>query len=87
VTDDIRARSTDENRYFRRRQRPAADVADRIAALVRAGQRDEAVQVFLTEAVAVSPEMVAGMRTSGMWGWFTGLALGPLLTAFYQDEQ
>lgn len=56
------------------RARPPADLADRIAALVEGGQRDEAVEMFLTEAAAVPPEMVAGMRASGMWDWFTGLA-------------
>jgi pimeloyl-ACP methyl ester carboxylesterase len=54
--------------------RPPAGLADRIAALAGADQRDQAVEMFLTEAAAVPAEMVAGMRASGMWGWFTGLA-------------
>jgi pimeloyl-ACP methyl ester carboxylesterase len=57
------------------RSRPPADLADRIAALVEAGRRDEAVEAFLTEAAAVPPEMAAGLRgNAGMWGLFTGLA-------------
>jgi pimeloyl-ACP methyl ester carboxylesterase len=56
------------------RPRPPAGLADRIAALADSGQRDEAVELFLTEAAAVPPEVVAGMRASQMWGWFTGLA-------------
>jgi pimeloyl-ACP methyl ester carboxylesterase len=56
------------------RPRPAADLADRIAALAAADQRDEAVELFFAEGVAVPPEMIAGMRASQMWGWFTGLA-------------
>jgi pimeloyl-ACP methyl ester carboxylesterase len=60
---------TDDSRAW-----PRAGLADRIAALAAAGQRDEAVEAFLTEAVALPPEVVAGMRASEMWGLFTGLA-------------
>jgi pimeloyl-ACP methyl ester carboxylesterase len=56
------------------RPRPPAGLADRIAALADSGQRDEAVELFLTEAAAVPPEVVAGMRASQMWAWFTALA-------------
>ena len=56
------------------RPRPPADLADRIAALAGSGQRDEAVELFLTEAAAVPPPVVTGMRASEMWGWFTALA-------------
>jgi pimeloyl-ACP methyl ester carboxylesterase len=56
------------------RPQPLAGLADRIAALADSGQRDEAVELFLTEAAAVPPEVVAGMRASQMWGWFTALA-------------
>jgi pimeloyl-ACP methyl ester carboxylesterase len=30
--------------------------------------------LFLTENVGMPAEVVEGMRGSGMWGWFTGLA-------------
>ncbi len=56
------------------RARPAADMIDRIRALLAAGQRDEAAALFMTEQVGVPAEMVGGMRASEMWGWFTGLA-------------
>ncbi|HEY1622335.1 MAG TPA: alpha/beta hydrolase [Streptosporangiaceae bacterium] len=65
---------TDESVANGWRPRPAAGLADRIAALAQAGQRDEAVEAFLTQAAAVPPEMVAGMRAGAMWDWFTGLA-------------
>jgi pimeloyl-ACP methyl ester carboxylesterase len=56
------------------RPRPGDDLEDRIRALVAAGQRDQAAELFLAEAVGLPAEMVAGMRGSDMWGWFTGLA-------------
>jgi predicted esterase len=56
------------------RPRPSAGLADRIARLTDSGQRDEAVELFLTEAAGVPPQAVAGMRASQLWGWFTGLA-------------
>lgn len=45
----------------------AADLADRIEALVVTGQQDAAVELFLAEAVGVPPEMVAGMRAGEGW--------------------
>jgi pimeloyl-ACP methyl ester carboxylesterase len=57
------------------RPRPAADVVDRIQALIDQERRDEAVTVFLTEQVGVPAQAVAGMRTNQTtWGWFLGLA-------------
>jgi pimeloyl-ACP methyl ester carboxylesterase len=56
------------------RPRPAEDLADRLRALIREDKRDEAVTLFLTEGAGVPAEMVSGMRSSEMWGWFTGLA-------------
>jgi pimeloyl-ACP methyl ester carboxylesterase len=56
------------------RLRPPEDLADRIRALINEDKRDEAVTLFLAEGVGVPAEMVAGMRGSEMWGWFTGLA-------------
>jgi hypothetical protein len=53
---------------------PAADLLGRITALVGQGRRDDAAVLFLTEAVGVPAGMIDGMRTSDMWGWFTGLA-------------
>ena len=56
------------------RSRPPGGLADRIAALARAGQRDQAVEMFLTEVACVPAEQVAGMRAAPVWGWFTALA-------------
>jgi pimeloyl-ACP methyl ester carboxylesterase len=56
------------------RPRPAADVLDRLQALIDDGHRDEAAVLFLTEQVGVPAEMVQAMRASDSWGWFTGLA-------------
>jgi pimeloyl-ACP methyl ester carboxylesterase len=56
------------------RARPGDDLADRIQALIDQDQRDEAVALFLGEAIALPAEVVQGMRASQMWGWFTGLA-------------
>ena len=56
------------------RPRPAADVPDRLQALLDDGHRDEAAVLFLTEQVGVPTEMVQGMQASQSWGWFTGLA-------------
>ncbi len=56
------------------RPRPAADLLDRITALIGQGRRDDAAALFLAEAVGVPAEMIDGMRASEMWGWFTGLA-------------
>jgi pimeloyl-ACP methyl ester carboxylesterase len=56
------------------RPRPPSDLGDRLRALLALGQRDDAAALFLTESVALPPEMIAGMRASPMWGWFTALA-------------
>jgi pimeloyl-ACP methyl ester carboxylesterase len=56
------------------RPRPADDLADRLRALIDAGDRDQAAVLFLTENALMPPEVIDGMHGSGMWGWFTGLA-------------
>ncbi|GGS64767.1 alpha/beta hydrolase [Planobispora rosea] len=56
------------------RGRPGADLAERLQALIGQGRRDDAVELFLTEAVDVPAEAVAGMRNDQVWSWFTGLA-------------
>ena len=56
------------------RPRPAADLPDRIRKLVEEGNRDDAAALFLTEGTAAPPQVVAGMRASDSWGWFSGLA-------------
>jgi len=56
------------------RARPGVDLVDRLRALIDEGRRDDAVTLFLTEGVAVPPEMVQEMKASQVWGWFTGLA-------------
>ena len=55
--------------------RPGADLADRLTTLISQDRRDDAVTLFMTEAVGVPAEMVQGMRANPqMWGWFTNLA-------------
>lgn len=56
------------------RPRPAADLVERLVNLIDRDRRDDAVTLFLTEAVGVPAEMVEGMRADQVWGWFTGLA-------------
>jgi pimeloyl-ACP methyl ester carboxylesterase len=53
---------------------PGDDLAERLRALLGHGDRDGAVALFLTEAIAMPAEVIEGMRASQMWGWFTGLA-------------
>jgi pimeloyl-ACP methyl ester carboxylesterase len=56
--------------------RPAvpADLAARIAELVRTGQRSAAVELFFVAGVGVPPEMVARMKAMPMWTSLAGLA-------------
>ncbi|MGH8988541.1 MAG: alpha/beta fold hydrolase [Acidimicrobiales bacterium] len=56
------------------RPRPAPDVAERLTAFVRAGDRDEATVLYQTEVIGLPAKMVDGMRQSDMWGYFTRLA-------------
>jgi pimeloyl-ACP methyl ester carboxylesterase len=56
------------------RPRPGADLFDRVRTLVEQDRRDDAVTLFLTEAVAMPAGMVDGMRADPVWGLFTGLA-------------
>ena len=56
------------------RPRPPAGLTDQVEALIAEDRRDDAVTLFMTEAVGVPAEMVEGMRASEMWGWFVGLA-------------
>lgn len=53
---------------------PGTDLADRVQALLADGNPGDAAALFLTEAVALPPEMVQGMRASGAWAFFTALA-------------
>lgn len=46
----------------------------RLTELVAAGQRGDAAELFLTEAVGVPAEAVAGMRSMPEWSWMEGLA-------------
>jgi pimeloyl-ACP methyl ester carboxylesterase len=55
----------------------APDIVARIDALLAAGRPGDAVELFLTEAVAVPAEQVAQMRESPMWPGFE--AAGPSL--------
>ncbi|QYN16594.1 alpha/beta fold hydrolase [Amycolatopsis sp. DSM 110486] len=56
------------------RPRPGEDLAERISALVADGDRDGAVELFLTEGVSVPPEGVAAMKGQPVWDWFAGYA-------------
>jgi pimeloyl-ACP methyl ester carboxylesterase len=56
------------------RPKPAADLFDRVRALIADGKRDDAAELFLTEAAATPAEVVKGMRDDAFWAWFTGLA-------------
>jgi pimeloyl-ACP methyl ester carboxylesterase len=56
------------------RPRPSPHVLDRLQALVRAGRRDDAAALFLTEQVGVPEEMVGAMRASESWPWMTAIA-------------
>jgi pimeloyl-ACP methyl ester carboxylesterase len=56
------------------RPRPGPEVAGRLVALVRAGDRDGATALFQTEVVGLPAQMVDGMRQSDMWGYLTGQA-------------
>nr|WP_055503544.1 alpha/beta hydrolase [Nonomuraea pusilla] len=53
---------------------PAADLYDRLKALVAAGDRDGAAEVFLREAVGVPDSVIAGMRSGEAWPFLTGKA-------------
>nr|WP_235096996.1 alpha/beta fold hydrolase [Amycolatopsis decaplanina] len=56
------------------RTRPAADLFDRVRALIADGDRDGAAELFLVEGTATPAEVVKGMRDDPFWAWFTGLA-------------
>ena len=56
------------------RPRPAPDFGERLAGLVRAGDKDGATALFQIEGIGLPPQMVEGMRHSDMWGYLTGLA-------------
>ena len=55
--------------------RPPADVFDRLTALVAAGDRDGAAELFLGEVAGVPAPGVAGMRASEAWGFLASTAL------------
>jgi pimeloyl-ACP methyl ester carboxylesterase len=47
--------------------RPPADVYDRVKALVAAGDRDGAAELFLGEVIGVPSEVLAGMKGGDAW--------------------
>ncbi|MEC3918016.1 alpha/beta fold hydrolase [Nocardia sp. CDC160] len=49
------------------RPEPPADVFDRLVALIAAGDRDGAAELFLTEQVQVPAPVVEGMHNSPVW--------------------
>ncbi|MGW4489127.1 alpha/beta fold hydrolase [Amycolatopsis sp. NPDC004368] len=56
------------------RPRPGEDLAERLGALVAGGDRDGAVELFLSEGVSVPPAGVAAMKGQPVWEWFAGYA-------------
>ncbi len=56
------------------RARPGEDLVDRVRARIEAGDRDEAVRLFLVEGTGTPAEVVDGMATGPAWPWLTGLA-------------
>lgn len=56
------------------RVRPPADLGDRLADLVGAGRRDDAVKLFLTEAVQLSPETLGAVERGPAWPAMTAVA-------------
>jgi pimeloyl-ACP methyl ester carboxylesterase len=56
------------------RERPGADLADRLATLVAGGSRADAARLFLTEAVQVPPQAVAMIDQSPDWPAMVALA-------------
>ncbi|ETK37722.1 alpha/beta fold hydrolase [Microbispora sp. ATCC PTA-5024] len=53
---------------------PPADLYDRLAAVVAAGDRDGAVELFLGEAVGVPAEAIAGMKAGEAWSFLANKA-------------
>lgn len=47
---------------------------DELAAFVGRGDRDGAVDAWMTRVIGLPPGAVAGMRESPAWGWLTGMA-------------
>jgi pimeloyl-ACP methyl ester carboxylesterase len=65
---------------------PSPDLLDRLAALVRADRRDDAVLLFYTEAVGLPAATVEAMRATPVWSRWTALAHTlPYDLAVYSD--
>ena len=57
------------------RQSVPADYAEHLMTLAAEGKRDEAVEYFLTQAVGIPAEYIAGMKQDqAMWSGVTGVA-------------
>jgi pimeloyl-ACP methyl ester carboxylesterase len=52
---------------------PRADVTEKVRAQIATGDRDAAAATFL-EVAGTPPEMIEGMKSAPVWGWFTALA-------------
>jgi pimeloyl-ACP methyl ester carboxylesterase len=59
------------------RPRPGSDLEYRLTALLAVGKATAAASLFLTEAVGLPSEMVAGMQAADVWPFL--VALGPSL--------
>ncbi len=53
---------------------PAADLGDRLTALVEADRRSDAVELFCSEGIGMPAEAIAGMVASPAWPRLVGLA-------------
>jgi pimeloyl-ACP methyl ester carboxylesterase len=56
------------------RERPGDDLADRLATLVSAGSRGDAVKLFLTEAIQVPPHFLGMIESGPDWTSMTAIA-------------
>jgi pimeloyl-ACP methyl ester carboxylesterase len=56
------------------RPRPSVDLAERLGRLVGAGDREAALHLFLTDAIGLTEDGVAELRSSEAWTALLGLA-------------
>jgi pimeloyl-ACP methyl ester carboxylesterase len=56
------------------RRRPSPDLAERLRRLIDSGDREAATHLFLTDAVGLPEEALAGLRSGPAWPRMLGLA-------------
>jgi pimeloyl-ACP methyl ester carboxylesterase len=69
------------------RRRAPADLGERVAALVAAGRRDDAIEAFLLEAVEVPPQIVAMIHQSPDYPGMQAIAHTLVYDILITDEQ